>query len=194
MLTKFATAAPPMFMMPASVAPGSACRRPCRHLHRRQHVHRDAGRADRVALRLEAARRVDRQPAVLFGPALEDRAGALAPRRQAHRFVLDHFGDREAVMRLDQVEVVEVEPRRGERPLPGELRPLEGEDVALLHRQEIVDLLGGAERDRLFQRRARSAHRRARRAAAPSETSEQSVRFSGPATSGFLSETLRQNS
>ena len=32
------------------------------------------------------------------------------------------------------------------------------------------------------------------RAAAPSETSEQSVRFSGPATSGFLSETWRQNS
>ena len=32
------------------------------------------------------------------------------------------------------------------------------------------------------------------RAAAPSETSEQSVRLSGPATIGFLSETLRQNS
>ena len=31
-------------------------------------------------------------------------------------------------------------------------------------------------------------------AAAPSDTSEQSVRFKGPATSGFLSETLRQNS
>jgi len=31
-------------------------------------------------------------------------------------------------------------------------------------------------------------------AAAPSETSEQSVRFSGPATKGFLSETLLQNS
>ncbi len=31
-------------------------------------------------------------------------------------------------------------------------------------------------------------------AAAPSETSEQSVRLSGPATSGFLSETWRQNS
>ena len=31
-------------------------------------------------------------------------------------------------------------------------------------------------------------------AAAPSETSEQSVRFSGPATSGFLSDTWRQNS
>ena len=31
-------------------------------------------------------------------------------------------------------------------------------------------------------------------AAAPSETSEQSVRFSGPATSGFLSLSARQNS
>ena len=31
-------------------------------------------------------------------------------------------------------------------------------------------------------------------AAAPSETREQSVRFSGPATIGFLSETVRQNS
>ena len=31
-------------------------------------------------------------------------------------------------------------------------------------------------------------------AAAPSVTGEQSVRFSGPATNGFLSEGLRQNS
>ena len=52
-------------------------------------------------------------------------------------------------MRLDQAEIVEPEPGGGERPLPGELRPLEGDDVALAHRQEIVDLLGGAEHHRL---------------------------------------------
>src|SRR4030095_15067651 len=44
------------------------------HLHRTQHMHRDAGRADRVALRFEPARRVDREPAVLLGPAFEDGA------------------------------------------------------------------------------------------------------------------------
>src|SRR5688500_18506392 len=39
-------------------------------LYRREDVHRNPGSTDRVALRLEAARGVDRQPAILLGPAL----------------------------------------------------------------------------------------------------------------------------
>src|SRR5947208_4415980 len=48
------------------------------HLHRRKHMHRDAGGADRMALRFQATRWVDRQPAILLGPAFEDSARALA--------------------------------------------------------------------------------------------------------------------
>ena len=75
-----------------------------------------------------------------------DRARALALRGEAHRLIFDQLGDGEAVMRLDQREVVEREPAS---PGPGS-RPagaLEGDDVAPGHRQEIVDMLGGAERD-----------------------------------------------
>src|SRR5256885_13816429 len=47
-------------------------------LHRRKRMHRDACRADRVALRLEPARRIDREPAILLGEAVLDSAGAPA--------------------------------------------------------------------------------------------------------------------
>src|SRR3546814_19971915 len=47
-------------------------------LHRAQHVHGDAGGADRMALGLEAAGGVDRQPAILLGPDLGDGSRALA--------------------------------------------------------------------------------------------------------------------
>src|SRR5205823_14768303 len=57
------------------------------HLHRGEDVHRDAGRADRVALRLETARRVDRELAALLGPAFEDRARPFAARSETHRLV-----------------------------------------------------------------------------------------------------------
>src|SRR5882724_2725096 len=49
-------------------------------LHRAHHVHGDAGCADRVPLGLEATGRIDRQLAVLLGPAFLDGAGALAAR------------------------------------------------------------------------------------------------------------------
>src|SRR5215469_13308056 len=54
------------------------------HLHRGQHMHRDAGRADRVTLRFEPARGVDRELAVLLGPPFEDRARSFALWRQPH--------------------------------------------------------------------------------------------------------------
>lgn len=58
------------------------------HLHRRHHVHGDTGGADRVALGLQAAGRVDRQLAALGGPALGDCARALTARGQAHGLIL----------------------------------------------------------------------------------------------------------
>src|ERR1700694_6265408 len=48
-------------------------------LHGAQHMHRDAGGADRVALGLQAAGRIDRQLAVLLGPAFLGSARALPP-------------------------------------------------------------------------------------------------------------------
>ena len=66
----------------------------------------DAGRRDRVALRLEAARHVDRRLAVApRGARLEevDRAALLAQ----HEVVVVHeLGGGEAVVQLDEVEVV----------------------------------------------------------------------------------------
>src|SRR6266702_6034592 len=46
-------------------------------LHRAHHMHGDTGRADRMALRFQAAGRVDRQLAVFLRPALLDGPGAL---------------------------------------------------------------------------------------------------------------------
>ena len=45
-----------------------------------------------------------------------------------------------------------------------------------------------------FRKRSAVSTSASTSAAAPSETSEQSVRLSGPATNGFFSLTLRQNS
>src|SRR4051812_69556 len=56
-------------------------------LHGGHDVHRDAGGADRVALGLEAAGGVDREAAVLGGPALEDGASTLAAGSEAHGLV-----------------------------------------------------------------------------------------------------------
>src|SRR5882757_8345588 len=53
-------------------------------------------------------------------------------------------------MAFDEGEVEQVELGLGQRALPGELRALELDDVALAHGQEVVDVLGGAEGDRLL--------------------------------------------
>ena len=67
-------------------------------------------------------------------------------------------------MGLDQIEIVEPEPGVGQRPLPGECGPFEGDDVAPAHRQEVVDLLGRAKDHRFFEaqrrRRVGQHHRR----------------------------------
>src|SRR5882724_12066824 len=66
-----------------------AFRRLARKLHRRHHMHGYAGGTDRVALGFQSAGRIDRQLAILLGPAFQDGAGALPLWRQAHRFILD---------------------------------------------------------------------------------------------------------
>src|SRR5262249_30089296 len=67
-------------------------------LHCGHHMHGNAGGADRMALGLQAAGRIDRQLAVLRRPAFQDRARTLPLRRQAHRFIFDQLGDGEAVV------------------------------------------------------------------------------------------------
>ena len=102
-----------------------------------------------MALGFQAAGRIDRQPAVLLGPALGDGARALAFRRQTHRFVFDELGDREAVMRLGEGEVAERDAGARKRAFPGFGAAVEFEHVAPRHRQEILHMLGRAEHHRL---------------------------------------------
>src|SRR3984957_8132721 len=100
-----------------------------------------------MALGLEPARDVDRQLAVALDPALVDGALALAGSGEAHRLVLDQLGRSEAIVALDEREIEQVELGLGQRALPGELRALELDNVALAHGQEVVDVLGSAEGD-----------------------------------------------
>src|SRR6266851_2315027 len=120
-----------------------------RQLHGREHMHGNAGGADGVALGLEPARRVDRELAVLFRPAFHGGARALPFGREADRLVDQEFGDGEAVMHLGETQIVELDLGIGERTLEGAFRALEGGDVALAHRQVIVDVLGRPEHHRL---------------------------------------------
>ena len=104
-----------------------------------------------MALRLQPAGRIDRQPAVLLRDALGNRARALPFRHQPHRLVFDQFGDGEAVMRLDEGQIVERDAGLRQRLFPGQRAALEFENVALRHRQEILHMLRGAEHDRLVE-------------------------------------------
>src|SRR6185437_2305474 len=97
-----------------------------------------ASRADRVALRLEAAGRVDRQPAALLRPAFADRARPFAFANEAHRLVLDQLRDGEAVMYLGEREVAEPHAGVGERTLPGLGAALELEHVPARHREKVL--------------------------------------------------------
>ena len=67
---------------------------------------RDAGRRDRVALRLEAARHVDRRRAVAPRRARAEEVGRAALLAQPEVVVVHELGGREAVVQLDEVEVV----------------------------------------------------------------------------------------
>ena len=120
-------------------------------------------------------------PPICVTPSLMH-ARACAFRREPHRFVFDQLGDGEAVVGLDQRKIAEREAGVAERALPGQRAALELEDVALRHRQEVLHMRRGAERHRLARGRSAVSASASTIAAAPSDTSEQSVRLSGPAT------------
>ena len=84
------------------------------------------------------------RPSLAVQPSSAIRAPS--PRwRQPHRLVFDQFGDGEAVMRLDEGEVVERHAGLLQRPGPGLRAAFEQQDVALRHRQEVLHMLVGAE-------------------------------------------------
>src|SRR3954453_9658623 len=62
----------------------------------------DAGRAEGVALRDEATRRVDRRLTVAPGTALVDELARLTRLAQSEVVVVDELGRREAVVKLDE--------------------------------------------------------------------------------------------
>ena len=178
-----------MLKMPPRSALGSCMRAGgAGELHRRQHVHRDAGRADRVALGLEPAGAVDRQPAVA---AVQPSSTARAPLPSAVRPIAS-YSISSAMVKQSCVSTKDEVGRRAERrPATSARRQasraaLEAGDVAAAHRQEVVAPArrrGSA--TALFMASAVSASVRIS-AAAPSETSEQSVRLSGAGDEGVL--------
>ena len=140
-----------------------------------------------MALRLQPAGRIDRQPAVLRRPTLQHRARTLAWRGQAHRLVFQQFGDGEAVVRFDERQVVQLHVRRVQRPPPRlARRPRTRVMSRLLIGRKSFTCTAARKRTALPIARAVSSSA-STSAAAPSDTSEQSVRFSGGATYGFFS-------
>src|SRR5262245_36755746 len=104
-----------------------------------------------MAFCLQATGWIHRQLSVFLSPAFLDRTRSLPLRGQAHRFVLDQLGDGEAVMGLDERQIAELKPGLRERALPSLRAPFELENVALRHRQEILHVRGGTERNRLLE-------------------------------------------
>src|SRR6185437_15293794 len=150
--TKFATAAPPMFMTPASDAPG-ICMSPA------------------VPVTCIAASTCIDTPVAPTGWPLDLRppegligslpSFSVQPSRMARApcpfgaSPIASYSINSAIVKQSCVSTRSRSRglrRGGERPLPRQLRPLESENVALGDRQKIVDLLGCAERDGLFQR------------------------------------------
>src|SRR4051794_16196396 len=72
----------------------------------------EAGRADRLALRQQASRRVDRQPAAEARRAGLDERAALAGRAEAELLRRNDLGAAVGVLQLDDVDVVGAEARR----------------------------------------------------------------------------------
>ena len=72
----------------------------------------DTRRTDRVTLRDQAAADVDRDLAVAPRAALVDELAGLARRAELQVVVVDQLGGREAVVQLDEVEILRVDARR----------------------------------------------------------------------------------
>src|SRR5689334_18495482 len=92
---------------------------------------RDTRRAERVALREKAARHVDGDAAAVRRFALVDHPSRLAVLAETEVLVVEELGGREAIVELDQVEVV----RTDARPLPRLPRGVPRERVHVRERQ-----------------------------------------------------------
>ena len=116
--------------------------------------------------RFQAAGEIDRQAAAARGLALPRHAPALARSGEAHGLVFDHLGHGEAVMRLDQIKIVDDDARLLLRLAPGPAHALERDRVAHRQGQHVVDMAAGAEGDRAVQRQRRFGigHHQSRRA------------------------------
>ena len=128
--------------------------------------------------------------------AVQPSSTARAPcpaRRQAHRLVFQQLGDGEAVVRFDEGQVVAALcPPRPARAARLRRRPRSRVMSRLLIGRKSFTCTAARKRTALPIARAVSSSA-STSAAAPSETSEQSVRFSGGATYGFFSRHVRQN-
>ena len=117
-------------------------------LHRRHHVLRHAGGADRVALGLQPARGVDRQRAVERGWC--PRGSTFQPSPGAARPIAS-YSIISAMVKQSWVSTrsrsVTRDARGLERAGPGAARALEGGRVAAREREEVVDVRAGAEGD-----------------------------------------------
>src|SRR5688572_18187689 len=110
-------------------------------------MQRYAGRADRVSLRLETAGRIDRQATALLGDPFADDTVSLTRSRQTHGLVLDEFGNGEAVMGLNEIEIVHGDAGTCARLFPSNASTGKGGRVTPRERQDVVDVLARAERD-----------------------------------------------
>src|SRR4029453_17004402 len=78
-------------------------------LHRGEYVHGYAGRANRVTFCLQTPGGIHRKPAALLRPALRNRASALPFGGQSHGLVFDQLSNSEAIVRLDEGQIVKLE-------------------------------------------------------------------------------------
>ena len=105
-----------------------------------------------MAARFQAAGEIDRQATAAPRLALARHAPALSGFSQAHRLIFDHFGNGEAIMRLDQIEIIEIDTGCSQRLGPDFARAFESNGIAPRQGQKIIDLLARPEADGAVQR------------------------------------------
>ena len=74
-----------------------------------------------------------------------DGPGAFATRGQAHGLIFDQFSNGEAVMGFDQIEIVERQASITEGLSPRFLATVEHQNIALAHRQIVINMCGSTE-------------------------------------------------
>ncbi len=112
------------------------------------YVHRNAGRSDRMTLRLKAARGVDREYSSFFRPTFPHGDMSLAGLGQTHRLIMDRLGDGKAIMRPGEAEVANTHARPLQSLRPSPPGTVHGRGVAARKRQKIVCMGGPAKTNR----------------------------------------------